>query len=288
MDLIKPEVGLFLRSGRRIRGPLTMDRLLQLRDSGRLSRTDSVSVDRQTWVTADSIPELFEPLPTADAAPPEAWHYEKDGERIGPVSSDELMAAGQSGIFLPDDRVWCEGMKSWRPAYKVRELRNCFDPVLLATAGAQDRRKMMLAGGAIAATCVTGLAFAFRSDSGEPVDGSDDPSITVNPDGTHELKDTPCLVCGGTGKTSTDCDQCSGFGTTSCTNNWTTTSSLGPLKFTDHYVCRAGDIYRDDELTIHDCDVCDGTGKVQCSRCKGQRKLEDSCKSCGGIGTIRS
>jgi TM2 domain-containing membrane protein YozV len=50
------------------------------------------------------------------------WYYSHDGERHGPVSTDELKELAAGGKLGPDDLVWKDGMDNWIPAGKVKNL----------------------------------------------------------------------------------------------------------------------------------------------------------------------
>lgn len=47
------------------------------------------------------------------------WYYTQKGNRIGPVSSEELQKAIALGGLLPSDFVWKQGMPNWEAACKV-------------------------------------------------------------------------------------------------------------------------------------------------------------------------
>jgi S1-C subfamily serine protease len=51
-----------------------------------------------------------------------SWYYLRDGERHGPVSSQQLRALAYARKIAPDDLVWCEGLADWTPAAKVKGL----------------------------------------------------------------------------------------------------------------------------------------------------------------------
>jgi hypothetical protein len=46
-------------------GPFSLERLVQSRDQGQLQPSHEVSTDRQTWVPASSLAEVFPPQPWA-------------------------------------------------------------------------------------------------------------------------------------------------------------------------------------------------------------------------------
>jgi hypothetical protein len=50
------------------------------------------------------------------------WFYTLNGEKHGPVSSQELRRLAQAGTLSPTDLLWKEGMKEWCPASQARKL----------------------------------------------------------------------------------------------------------------------------------------------------------------------
>ena len=50
------------------------------------------------------------------------WFYEKDGEKLGPVSTDRLKDLAASGQLNSQDLVWRTGLEAWQPADRVRGL----------------------------------------------------------------------------------------------------------------------------------------------------------------------
>ncbi len=51
----------------------------------------------------------------AAAPPPAAWHYQWQGQQVGPVSQPALMGLLQSGEITIDTPVWREGLPAWAP-----------------------------------------------------------------------------------------------------------------------------------------------------------------------------
>jgi len=138
----------FLRSRGKVLGPFPLDRLQTMKARGQLGRTHQVSTDRQTWVAASSLPELFAPAPepiafeAVDAgvsladvealhpasqggpnAPSAAWFYHVGGQQFGPASAMELRRLLSGGELGPEDMVWREGMESWAAIGDVPELK---------------------------------------------------------------------------------------------------------------------------------------------------------------------
>jgi hypothetical protein len=50
------------------------------------------------------------------------WHYAKDNQQLGPVTSAQLRQLAGSGQIHPTDMVWKDGMPDWVPAGKIKGL----------------------------------------------------------------------------------------------------------------------------------------------------------------------
>jgi len=50
------------------------------------------------------------------------WYYSKNGQRQGPVSSEQLRQLAASGQLQPSDSVWKEGMSQWTEAQRMKGL----------------------------------------------------------------------------------------------------------------------------------------------------------------------
>ena len=46
------------------------------------------------------------------------WYIIYNGQQVGPMTEDELLAYN----LTPQSEVWCEGMKEWQPLYTLPEL----------------------------------------------------------------------------------------------------------------------------------------------------------------------
>ena len=51
-----------------------------------------------------------------------AWFYLRDGQQIGPIDTNELIAALRAGLVQREDLVWREGFTDWMPAGQIPEL----------------------------------------------------------------------------------------------------------------------------------------------------------------------
>jgi len=52
----------------------------------------------------------------------DAWYYEKQGHRHGPLDTDKLKALARSGDLSPNDLVWKQGMDGWTKASQIKGL----------------------------------------------------------------------------------------------------------------------------------------------------------------------
>lgn len=52
----------------------------------------------------------------------ELWYYQREGERIGPLTLEQMVAAADEGKVRGTDRAWSNRMQGWRDAQAVPEL----------------------------------------------------------------------------------------------------------------------------------------------------------------------
>jgi hypothetical protein len=66
------------------------------------------------------------------------WYYQREGQRAGPVTVDELKQMLRSGQIHRDELVWGAGMADWLPASQVDKLRESsyLNPTPAMAAGA--------------------------------------------------------------------------------------------------------------------------------------------------------
>jgi hypothetical protein len=50
------------------------------------------------------------------------WYYAANGQRVGPVTFDQLRRLTTSGQIAANDLVWTEGMADWQPASGIPSL----------------------------------------------------------------------------------------------------------------------------------------------------------------------
>ena len=128
------------RQGER-QSPVSFAELQRIVASGRIHPDNLVwKTGMPEWLPAVQVEGLFSlpasppppPLesPSPPPSPPEAeapvgeehWHYERQGERCGPVSFRELQSLAASGQIQPDNLTWKRGMAEWTPAGQIGDL----------------------------------------------------------------------------------------------------------------------------------------------------------------------
>lgn len=65
------------------------------------------------------------------------WYYDKNGQQLGPVPTNQLQSLIQSGQLRGNDLVWREGMTDWMPLGSIPELAQLLPPAPIAPAGRQ-------------------------------------------------------------------------------------------------------------------------------------------------------
>ena len=180
--------GWYVRSKGRTLGPFSWAQLESLRDRGQLARFHEVSQDRQSWMAASGLAQLFGPSDAnvellrspgsasavtdrdgygfaGDSSPrpmtgtgedQPVWFFARDGTHHGPVHFGELRRMAASGEINAFTHVWKNGMPNWVPGHQIPELG--FGPV---TAPSPDQgRQSVLQPVTNTPTRTSGLAIA--------------------------------------------------------------------------------------------------------------------------------
>lgn len=79
---------------------------------------DAIETKAVTSASAD----LHDSYHEKDSRVMDAWYYEKQGQRHGPIDTDELKAMARSGDLSPNDLVWKQGMDGWTKASQIKGL----------------------------------------------------------------------------------------------------------------------------------------------------------------------
>jgi hypothetical protein len=100
-------------------GPFTIEEMTAKAQSGELKAETMVWADGlPDWTTAESIDVLAVLLPPAPPAPPAAASYYvlDDGQQVGPLSLEEVMARIDARETVAGDLMWTAGMEQWAAA----------------------------------------------------------------------------------------------------------------------------------------------------------------------------
>lgn len=130
----------YVRKRGRVTGPFELEEVLKLKHQGRLTRVHELSRDQVEWTPAFEVDEVFrayvelpdennkyfakEPQPTKSkvSSGGTEWYYVFDGDRLGPVSTDELAALVSKGEIKSDTLVWSTELADWSPVSSVPNL----------------------------------------------------------------------------------------------------------------------------------------------------------------------
>ncbi|CAB3992239.1 dnaJ homolog subfamily C member 13-like [Paramuricea clavata] len=67
---------------------------------------------------------LLEAAPDSGLGGEKEWYYgNKEKERLGPFSFDEMKDFGEEEAINPSTRCWCQGMDGWRPLQHIPQLK---------------------------------------------------------------------------------------------------------------------------------------------------------------------
>lgn len=76
-----------------------------------------------SWLRPDQVDGLTEEEDRASNPLLDEWYYQKNGEKVGPVTAAELKdLIADPSIDPPLKMVWREGYRKWQPVYKVADL----------------------------------------------------------------------------------------------------------------------------------------------------------------------
>ena len=153
----------FIRRRGRVTGPYDFDTVRKMVQTGKLYKSDELSLDQVDWVTASET-EFF-PTPQQKpsqkttnegnepyiepetygidtgsntssnqrpgVAPPtnKEWHYAYADISFGPIKESELKQKFMTKEIAIDTKVWCEGMVDWEPADQIPTFKYFFKEV---------------------------------------------------------------------------------------------------------------------------------------------------------------
>jgi hypothetical protein len=128
----------YIRSRGRVVGPFDKVQLSRLRDQGKFARFHEVSSDRQTWVSAATLSDIFatgvgkgSPIGDADdlswmsggddatsaaassTSEQAVWYYSRGDKSNGPVRFSDLQGMAARGEIDATTLIWKEGYPNW-------------------------------------------------------------------------------------------------------------------------------------------------------------------------------
>ena len=145
----------FIRRRGRVTGPYDYETIRKMVKTGKLYRSDELSMDQVDWATASEtefFPERKRPEknnknnieiddnrfidpdesttePPGPSAPPSQaqWYYALNDQSLGPIKEQELKQQFQLRTIGPKTKVWCEGMAGWEDADRNEVFRSIFE-----------------------------------------------------------------------------------------------------------------------------------------------------------------
>jgi len=106
-------------------GPYSAERMLELIRQGRLTARSLVwSRELKDWRPLGRLARFASALSAVrgDSDVEEMWYYVRDGERVGPLSFEQMLSAAREGGIRGSDRVWSNRLGGWLYAEAVPEL----------------------------------------------------------------------------------------------------------------------------------------------------------------------
>jgi hypothetical protein len=103
----------------------------------------------------------------------DSWHYEKNGERHGPVSDADISALVNNRAIDARTLVWQQGFPDWTPLSKTNlaaHLNNASAPPALPGSKINNGIVWTLAFGPLLGLVLQGVLAAMFSDSGSDLD----------------------------------------------------------------------------------------------------------------------
>jgi hypothetical protein len=111
-------------------GPLTLEELVGRIESGETTGADLVWMPGAAeWAAAETFQELQEALASEGALAAADYYIEDNGQQVGPLTLEELIARIRAGTTGPEQLVWTSGMAAWTPAGDVEQLAEAFAAV---------------------------------------------------------------------------------------------------------------------------------------------------------------
>lgn len=129
----------FYRVFGQVVGPMPLEKLRELADSGTIRALDDVRRDSSDWVAAATIDELglstserrtnshiatmtLSDIEISTTTGNDEWYYEMGGQELGPITFDELLKFAEQEQISADDQVKLGAQGRWRRAGSIGRL----------------------------------------------------------------------------------------------------------------------------------------------------------------------
>jgi hypothetical protein len=129
----------FYRVFGQVVGPMPLEKLRELADSGTIRALDDVRSGSSDWVAAATIDELglstserhtnsnmatmtMSDLEIATTTSNDDWYYEMGGQELGPITFDELLTFAEQEQISADDQIKLGAQGKWRRAGSIGRL----------------------------------------------------------------------------------------------------------------------------------------------------------------------
>ncbi len=111
----------YSNDGKNQQGPISLEELHSLAGQGVVGNGTSVWTDSMAeWSTFGQCFPHLHPQPKDSGGNTEKWFYTtKQGDRIGPVSLEEMQVLIQSGRVFRSDLVWASHLTQWTPLDRI-------------------------------------------------------------------------------------------------------------------------------------------------------------------------
>jgi len=137
----------YVRRKGRVAGPYDFEVIMKMAKTGKLFKSDYVSLDQVSWSLAEDCDIIFpkppkppidppyvDPGPDPTGGPPvgvpstnKDWHYSYGDMSDGPIKERELKQKFLTKEITTKTKVWTDGMADWEAADQVKTFKDFFD-----------------------------------------------------------------------------------------------------------------------------------------------------------------
>jgi uncharacterized RDD family membrane protein YckC len=148
----------YVRRKGRVAGPYDFEVIMKMAKTGKLFKSDYVSLDQVSWSLAEDCDIIFpkppkppidppyvDPSPDPTGGPPvgvpstnKDWHYSYGDISYGPIKETELKQKFLTKEITTKTKVWTDGMADWEAADQVKTFIEFFKAIRPGIAGQFD------------------------------------------------------------------------------------------------------------------------------------------------------